>query len=129
MTFSRRLRLFLIGVVIGSVIMYFYVLKERNIYKTPKEVIKEKLTRFPLQISNKALCQLNCNETDTALLRKEWAKAEIDLSKSEVREKPCPRYYITLSKPIGKTKILECSLCEEFAVLQQILESEECGCN
>jgi len=129
MDFSRRLRLFLIGVVLGSVVMYFYVLKDKNIYKTPKEVIKEKLIHLPLQLSSKALCQVNCTKLDTSLLRKAWKNAEIDLGLSKVSEKPCPIYHITLNPSLGTNKILNCSVCDEFIVLQEVAEiKDSCNC-
>ena len=129
MDFSRRLRLFLIGVVLGSVIMYFYVLKDRNIYKMPKDVIKEKLLHFPLQLSTKAACTIECNKLDTAKLRKAWQHADIDFSLSKVNEKPCPLYHITLQPAIGETKVLLCSVCEEFAVVQEIIaDKDTCNC-
>lgn len=129
MDFSRRLRLFLVGIVLGSIIMYFYVLKDRNIYKMPKDVIKEKLLHFPLQLSTKALCQVECNKLDTAKLRKAWKEADIDFSLSKVNEKPCPIYQITLKPAIGETRILMCSVCDEFIVLQEILETNvSCQC-
>jgi hypothetical protein len=130
MDFSRRLRLFLIGVVLGSVIMYFYVLKDRNIYKSPKEVIKEKLLHFPLQLSSKAACQNKCNNLDTAVLRKAWKTAEINLGLSKVDEKPCPLYHITLTPNIGETKVIECSVCDDFVVMQEIKDTKDsCNCN
>jgi len=130
MDFSRRLRLFLIGVVLGSVIMYFYVLKDKNIYKSPKEVIKEKLLHFPLQLSTKAACQVKCNSLDTAKLRKAWKDAEIDFNLSKVREKPCPIYHITLSPAVGATKIINCSVCDDFVVMQEIMEVKTtCACD
>ena len=129
MDFSRRLRLFLIGVVLGSVLMYFYVLKDRNIYKSPKEVLKEKLLHFPLQMSTMALCQANCNQLDTALLRKAWNTSEINFSESKVNEKPCPLYHITLNKAIGVSQIFMCSRCDDFVVLQEIKETTKCDCN
>lgn len=128
MDFSRRLRLFLIGVVLGSVIMYFYVLKDKNIYKSPKEVIVEKLLHFPLQTSTKAACQLNCTKLDTAQLRKAWTGAEIDLGKSKVDEKPCPLYHITLNPAVGGVNIVSCSVCDDFVVLQEI-SSPLAGCD
>jgi hypothetical protein len=129
MDFSRRLRLFLIGVVLGSVIMYFYVLKDKNIYKSPKEVIKEKLLHFPLQLSTKAACQIKCTNLDTAVLRKNWINASIDFSLSKVDEKPCPLYHITLEPSIGETKIVSCSVCDDFAVMQEIKEVKaDCDC-
>lgn len=130
MDFSRRLRLFLIGVVLGSVIMYFYVLKDKNIYKTPKQVIKEKLLHFPLQLSTKAACQITCNHLDTAQLRKVWINAEIEFGKSKVDAKPCPIYNITLAKAIGDTKVMECSVCDDFVVMQEIIDvNSSCNCN
>lgn len=129
MDFSRRLRLFLIGVVLGSVLMYFYVLKDRNIYKSPKEVLQEKLLHFPLQMSTMALCQANCNQLDTALLRKAWNTSEINFSESKVNEKPCPLYHITLNKAIGVSQIFMCSICDDFVVLQEIKETTKCDCN
>ncbi len=130
MDFSRRLRLFLIGVVLGSVIMYFYVLKDKNIYKSPKEVIKEKLLHFPLQLSSKAACKIKCNDLDTAQLRKSWKDAEIDLGMSKVDEKPCPLYHITLTPALGDTKIIECTVCDDFVVMQDIKETKaDCLCN
>ncbi len=128
MDFSRRLRLFLIGVVLGSVLMYFYVLKDRNIYKSPKEVLLEKLLHFPLQMSTMALCQANCNHLDTALLRKAWSKAEINFSESKVNEQPCPLYHIRLNKAIGVSQIFMCSICDDFVVLQEIKEIAKCDC-
>jgi hypothetical protein len=129
MDFSRRLRLFLIGVVLGSVLMYFYVLKDKNVYKLPKDVIREKLLHFPMQMSTKAACQIKCYQLDTVLLRKAWKNSSIDFSKSKVNEKPCPIYYITLSEKIGNFTILECSVCDEFAVLQQFVEVKPiCDC-
>jgi hypothetical protein len=130
MDFSRRLRLFLIGVVLGSVIMYFYVLKDKNIYKSPKEVIKEKLLHFPLQLTTKAVCQIKCNNLDTAQLRKSWKNSEIDFGLSKVDEKPCPLYHFTLTPALGDTKIIECTVCDDFVVMQEIKETkEECLCN
>jgi hypothetical protein len=130
MDFSRRLRLFLIGVVLGSVIMYFYVLKDKNIYKSPKEVIKEKLLHFPMQLSTKAACQIACNNLDTSALRKVWLNAEIDLGKSIVDEKPCPLYHIVLAEAIGETKIIECTVCDDFVVIQEIKDTKAaCNCH
>lgn len=129
MDFSRRLRLFLIGVVLGSVLMYFWVLKDKNVYKMPKDVIKEKLLHFPLQLTTKAQCQIQCNKTDTAALRKAWKASDIDFSLSKVSQKPCPVYHITLNKSQGASMVVMCELCDEFAVLQEIVEKENlCDC-
>lgn len=129
MDFSRRLRLFLIGVVLGSVIMYFWVLKDKNIYKMPKDVIKEKLLHLPLQLTSKAKCQVECNNIDTSNLRKIWKDAEIDFSLSQVSQKPCPIYHLSFKQNSSKIKILKCSVCDEFAVLQEIIEDKDtCNC-
>lgn len=95
----------------------------------PKDVIKEKLLHFPLQLSTKAVCQTACNNLDTAALRKVWKDADIDFSSSKVNEKPCPIYHITLKAPLGTTKTLMCSVCDDFIVLQEIVETNStCDC-
>lgn len=129
MDFSRRLRLFLIGVGLGSVLMYFWVLKDKNIYKMPSDVIKDKLLHFPLQFTSKAQCQIQCNKIDTALLRKAWKSADINFSLSKVDLKPCPIYHITLNPAVNDTKIISCAVCDEFAVVQEIVEFKgNCDC-
>lgn len=95
----------------------------------PKDVIKEKLLHFPLQLTTKAACGIECNKLDTANLRKIWKDAEIDFSLSQVNEKPCPIYHITLKTALGETKVVKCSVCDEFAVLQEIMETKPaCNC-
>ena len=128
MDFSRRLRLFLIGVVIGSVVMYFYTFKDRNIYKSPSEVIQDKLTHLPLKITPEATCKIACMQLDTAKLRKQWKNSAIDLSKSLVHEKPCPVYHINLNDSAGHLLTTSCAICEEFTVLQRISSKDSCNC-
>ncbi len=131
MDFSKRLRLFLTGIIIGSVVMYFFVLKDSNIYKGPKEVIKGKLTDFPTQFSTKAMCQIKCYDIDTAVLRKSWNRADIQFNNSKVHEKPCPLYEVKFSNPINdKVVAASCSVCDDFTVLQElrINDTDSCQC-
>lgn len=127
MNFGRRLRLFLIGVVLGSVVMYFYFLKDRNIYKTPTEVIKEKLFHNALQLTTLSQCKVDCIKLDTALLRKSWAQSTVDFGASKVHEKPCPIYQIKLDKPVSGISSFECQVCESFNVLIN-MEADSCKC-
>jgi hypothetical protein len=129
MSFSRRLRLFLFGVVLGSVLMYFWVLKDKNIYKMPKGVIREKLAKMPLKMTTKASCQLACMQIDTASLRKAWKEAGIDFGLSKTNNKPCPRYYISFDPAFKNIKALNCTICEDFAVLENVIEPvDSCAC-
>lgn len=117
------------GVVLGSVVMYFWVLKDKNIYKMPKGVIREKLAQMPLKLTTKATCQLACMQIDTASLRKAWKDAGIDFGQSKTNQKPCPMYYITFDPAFNNVQALNCTICEDFAVLEQILSPlDSCNC-
>jgi hypothetical protein len=75
-------------------------------------------------------CQIACNNLDTSALRKVWINAEIDLGKSIVDEKPCPLYHIVLAEAIGETKIIECTVCDDFVVIQEIKDTKAaCNCH
>jgi hypothetical protein len=40
-----------------------------------------------------------------------------------------PTYHITLNQAIGKSKTFNCTVCDDFVVLQEILETNaECNC-
>lgn len=95
----------------------------------PKDVIKEKLLHFPLQLTSKAKCQVECNKIDTSNLRNLWKEAEIDFSLSKVDQKPCPIYYISLKQTSNVVTVLNCSVCDEFAVLQEFInDKDSCNC-
>jgi len=95
MAFLRRLLLYLVGVGLGSVLVYYMLLQDRDMGTwLPKTVIKEKIMRAEWLWSEKTLCQLECFGVDSSIIRNWINTAEIDLSKSEVHDVECPNYFL-----------------------------------
>ncbi len=133
MNFSRRLKLFLIGVIFGSIIMYFYVLKGKNIYKTPEEIIKIKLSEQPLTYSKHGSCRMKCRNISEQEVKDIMKNGEVNYSKSQVHDKPCPSYAFEGKTTDGQNVRIVFALCEkESKVVTAIdleLESDTCVCN
>ncbi|CAG0982258.1 hypothetical protein FLAV_01832 [Flavobacteriales bacterium] len=96
MTFFRRLRLYLLGVVIGVIIVYFMLLHKRERPSwLPQGRILEQIASSEIRFTDKALCSmeaLNVNETEVKSLISK--KGSVFFSKSDTKRKPCPVYYI-----------------------------------
>jgi hypothetical protein len=91
-SFGRRLRLFLIGVVIGSIAMYFMVFRERDLYKTPTKIIQERVLKHPSSITPRAQCLMECYQVLPNDIRLLVENSDIAFSKSDVHRKPSPIY-------------------------------------
>lgn len=91
-SFGRRLRLFLIGVVIGSIAMYFMVFRERDLYKTPTKIIQERVLKHPSGMTARAQCLMECYQVLPSEVRQLVENSDIAFSKSDVHRKPNPIY-------------------------------------
>lgn len=94
MNTRRRIYLFLVGVILGSIITWFFVLKNRNIYKSPQEVILGRLKSNPLQFSEHSLCRLECTHLTSDEVKALLVDGDVNYSESKVHEKPCPFYAV-----------------------------------
>jgi hypothetical protein len=91
---KRRVRLFTIGVVFGTIVMYFAVFKNRNIYKSPQEVVLGRMTDNPMKTTDKAECKLKCFNLDGPDLKLYFQKADVSFSDSKTHQKPWPIYTV-----------------------------------
>jgi hypothetical protein len=133
MDFSRRLKLFLIGIGFGTIIMYFVVLKDRNIYKTPEEIIKIKLSENPLTYSQHGSCRMKCRSISEAEVKELLKSGEVNYGKSKVHDKPCPGYAFEGKTADGQNIRVVFALCEkESRVITAIdldQQADTCSCN
>jgi len=94
LSWGKRIQLYLFGLILGLVVVYFFVLKDKNIYKTPQEIIFERLKSYSIIDSEISLCKFNCIGRDHKELGILLETAEINYSESDVRKKPFPVYKI-----------------------------------
>lgn len=132
MNTARRIRLFVFGVVLGSIVMYFLVFKNRNVYKSPSEVIHGKLQSQPLQLSLKAQCTMRCYAISESEIKEILINSEVNYPKSKVHEKPCPTYALEGKTSTGKNLSIvfaECdSLTKVLSAMDLGISSDTCNC-
>jgi len=80
------------GVLLGSVLMYFYVFKDRDIYKSPQQVITEKLEKGKFEYTKHGACRMDCRGISEAEIKDILKNGDINYKKSDVHGKPCPSY-------------------------------------
>lgn len=119
--FGKRLRLFSIGLVIGSVVVYFSVFKNRNIYKSPQEVILEKLLKFPSTVKPEAKNIMDSLHVNGEDIRKILEQGDVEFSNSEVHRKPCPIYFIRNTDESVLVKSVRFELCDSTSCLIKII--------
>lgn len=98
MNFGKRLKLYLAGFLIGTFIVYFFVYKDRNIYKTPEEIILERAAGNPTAYATRPVCLLTCVHAGDSIADSLWTGASVSYKESEVRKKPNPVYKIYFKK-------------------------------
>lgn len=129
LSWGKRIRLYLFGLIIGLVVVYFFVMKDKNIYKTPQEVIFERLQHWELQLSEISRCKFNCIKKNPDELIKLIPGAEIVYSESEVRKEPFPIYKIYTHDATGPIDHFRAEMRDSTFYLIDIgLKTDSCRC-
>jgi hypothetical protein len=95
MSFARRIRLFIIGILIGSLVVWGFLFRGRTFPAwTPEGRVLEALQEHPIRITSEARCMLNCNKiTDEDILAL-IADGDVLFSESDIRGKDIPEYVV-----------------------------------
>jgi len=130
MEMSKRVKLFVFGAILGSLIMYFFVLKDRNIYIGPESVIVGKINNGKPQISPLAKCKMLCLNISSADVKELLNNADIDFGASDVHGVPCKTYIINNTNDESNLKQVSFQLCDTLIVLSDMvtLQNKPCDC-
>lgn len=91
----RRFLLYGFGLVIGCIIVYFSLFKDKN--RTdwlPKNRIKDLILKSELIYSVHAKCIMKCRNLSEKDVTNIITSGNVNLSESNVHETPCPTYAI-----------------------------------
>jgi hypothetical protein len=93
--FGRRLKIYLIGVVLGSLLSYFLLIRNRDFtWWTPERQILMRLGVYHLNWEPKTRCILSCFGKDSSFFLTSLDSAMVDFKRSNTQLKPCPEYLI-----------------------------------
>ncbi len=129
MNFGKRLRLYLTGVLLGCIAVYFLLIYKRDRNFTawfPKERILAEIKEKPFSDDEKTLCFIQCLNTDTAALKNILSQADVNFGNSLVNEKPFPIYVLNTSNNNEEASF---SIQISDKELKIIGASYKCDCN
>ncbi|MFN7014263.1 MAG: hypothetical protein ACK4ON_08350 [Bacteroidia bacterium] len=129
MNFGKRLRLYLTGVLLGCIAVYFLLIYKRDRNFTawlPKERILAEIKEKPFSDDEKTICIIQCLNTDTASLKLILSEAEVNFGNSLVNEKPYPIYVLNTNKDNTETSL---SIQIGEKELKIIRTTVKCDCN
>ena len=117
----KRIGIYLIGLSIGSVGVYFFWQKKNASFDYGMDARTLKTIRIRKRLfSNDAVKSMELYKIDTLKISKILKKADVDFSKGNPRQKPCAEYYIT-----GKNELKNISLlvkrCDSSASIEKII--------
>jgi hypothetical protein len=120
--FARRIQLYLFGFILGSVLVYFGLIRNRPDDSLtswlPQNRIILQLDTNKLVLATKAECYMNCQGLKPEELKMLIHHGEVNFSKSEVHAKPYPKYAIEGKTLSGKQMRL---FCEAFPAETHLL--------
>lgn len=134
MPFSRRLALFIFGILLGSLFVYGTLIRGRTFPAwLPSDRVLESMREHPIQISAKLRCELEClglvNQDVASVLADE--DADVLFDESDIRGKEKPEYIIegkTLAGKKMKFKFRSDGLSTR-ALSASSPEAAACNCN
>lgn len=132
MNFGRRLRLYIFGVLMGSVLVMFFFNDRLHILTDwlPGNRVLTLLQASEPLFTEQALCQLECFDLDTADVRIAKQDGNVRFKLSETRLEP-KNYVVDSNLEAGKVR-MTFSISDSLATLISVSLPEEavlCDCN
>ena len=125
------MRLYLTGLGIGVIVMYIFIWKDKDIYKTPEEEILARMEYYTLSESVKTACKLKCIGFPVERMKTLLKEAEItNLGSDEVRQNP-PLYRIATNAKSSPIDTIYAAMKDSSFILQDVILSESsdpCAC-
>lgn len=128
----KRISLFLFGSLLGSLIMYFMVFKDKDYIKTPEQIIKEQLQHRKFVVTDQGLCFMKCTNISEVEIKNLFKTGSINYNKSEVHNKPCKKYTLEGVISSGDKVSVLCGLCDLETTIISVkniqTEKDTCKC-
>ena len=128
MKISHRIRLYIGGVLIGCVLVYFILFKDKNRgYWLPENRVKEQVHRSGITFSEKAKCIIKCKGISDEEVKEVLKNGNVNFGESDTRLAPCPSYVFE-----GENLTIVCTACDSISEIVNVLSLNEkqdtCNC-
>lgn len=134
--FWPRLRLYLIGLVISSIVCYFTLWRGKEATLGgwfPNDRVISFLLTSKLTIPEKSKCKLDCAGVTEADLRKSLKEGKVDFDNSNTSKEPCHEYLVNMKDKAGKSLQVRFAACTKDSTSQVIevypdVQAPTCDC-
>ena len=118
MAFLKRLKFYLIGVGLGSLIVFGMFGRRNDIQCSyfPEARTLKNIGEKELLASDKASCQYTCAGFDSIVIKDLLIAGDVDFEKSETKNEGCHVYYISTELD-GKNVVAYFENCDSTATL------------
>jgi hypothetical protein len=116
MTKGKRTLLFLSGLLIGCVLVYFTLIrgKDRS-YWLPGNRLKEQVKQSKIIFSEHAKCIMACRGISEETVNTVLKEGDVNFGESDVHNTPCPSYAFDGKTKEGKKIRIICTACDSIA--------------
>ena len=127
MDFLRRLKYYLIGVGMGTLLVWG-IFKDRELGTwTPKNQVNEDIQKMSIDFTSYIECKLACLEIDTILLKQKVILGDINFKESEVEDQKDRTYVIELEDEVINS--IQVNISTNALDFVEINTKANCPCN
>ncbi len=124
--FIRRIYLYLVGVMLGTIFVYFTLLRNREFPAFwPAGIVKESIIKSTVTWEEPTLCAKGIVGVNEDVFKDLITNGKVRFNRSEPRRKPYPIYHIeTTDKYAGKL-ILHIELANSTSTVKSLVYADE----
>jgi hypothetical protein len=132
MKFSRRLRLYLTGFLMGIILVFFFFGERVNVLTSwlPNNRVLQSISDNYQGERPQATCQMKCLGLDTAAVSFAMAEGDVQFGESETQSSP--KLYVLEARYEDQRMKLEIELTDSSAFLSKVTlpfeERKDCDC-
>jgi hypothetical protein len=131
MTLFQRIKYYIIGVMLGSVLVYFMLIRNRDRNLSawlPEKRVVQQIQDNPLLLTDLSACKAECLGLDEYKILEMLKESSVKFGRSEVNADPCPIYLLEYFKN-EKLTTLTVETCKQESIVRDIIsEEKECNC-
>jgi hypothetical protein len=128
---GRRFRYYLIGVVLGSLVVYamFGTRSDIGCDYLPNARVLKNLRSKTHEFTAKAQCEITCLELDSLDIAMMFAAGAVKFSESEPRKEPCGEYTLLTKLPDNREINMQVQNCDSTVVVLAFSHADTpCAC-
>ena len=133
MTSKKRILIYLLGFLIGCVVVYFSLFRGKDrTYWLPSNRVREKLMQKKLFFPENTLCKMKCRGIEEQEVKDILKNGDINFSESDVHDAPCPSYALegigTKNKKVRVVFTSFDSITQVSTAINLLESNDSCGC-